>query len=266
MRWYLWVVNGPIEQNGFEQIPRSQTEESLAGLVAVTIFGGGFISYVLATIAPVQFWHATFWGSLVFFVAFAIWWSRRAARKVNQPAAFIDVTDDTITISQPEKVSTLKCEDVCFIRAEANRHVQFIELNTETDQVKIRLATRAGDACVRYLHSKCEYAAYMDRQNKEHFPAKLDRADSIWNWRQKHHWRSGIDSFAGGATVSFAMAAYLWIEPQFSLTAFAGGLTGIGLFVAGALRLVRWRTRGQKMLQLKDAGDYEGVLRLIVGK
>ena len=266
MKWYLWVVNGPMSQTGHEEIPLPQ--ESQAGLIIVTLVGGGFISYVLAQCVPVEFWYAVFGGCLSLFVGVAIWWWRRAAERVDPPAEFVEVTDNVITVSQAGEVSKLRCEDVCFIRAEANKHVQFIELSSETDNVKFKLATKAGDDCGSYLHSKCDYAVYMDRRNKEHFPVKLDRADSIWANRLNHNRRTAIDSIAGGGVILACMGAFLWVSPEakLSYTVIAGGLGMLALFVTGAMRLIKWQTKVKQMSQLKDAGDFEGALRLIVEK
>jgi len=40
----------------------------------------------------------------------------------------------------------------------------------------------------------------------------------------------------------------------------------LALFVTGAMRLIKWQTKVKQMSQLKDAGDFEGALRLIVEK
>jgi len=124
MKWYLWIANSPLRQNGFEEAPPS--EESLTGLIIVALVGGAFISYVLAASVPSEFWHAAFWGGLSLSGAVAAWWWHRAAVWVDSSKTFVEVTDDTITVSQNGQVSTLLCKDVYFIRARAKEPAMIV--------------------------------------------------------------------------------------------------------------------------------------------
>jgi len=106
----------------------------------------------------------------------------------------------------------------------------------------------------------------VDWREKEHFPAKLDHADSIWAIRKKYNMRTGIDLFAVGVALLASVGSFFWFneEPGYLLTIIACALGGAGLFGAGALRLIRWRTKAKQMSKLSAAGDYEGALKLVV--
>jgi len=274
MKWYLWIEGGSLDQSSMEAPPVQQ--ESQAGLIVLTLIGGGCISFVLGACVPLEFWHAAFWGCYSLFVAVGIWRWRKSVARFNPAPSTVEVTNDIITVTQFGKVTTLLCKDICFIRGQANKHVQWIELSSETEKVKFMLATKAGDACGHLLYSKCEHAAYMDRRNKEHFPDNLDRADSIWTNLLKYNTHEAIDSLACGSAFTVGVAAFLWFyfdkinlenafaNPKLSLTVAISVVAGIVFLTTGTLRWIRWRTKVKQMTQLKDAGDFEGALKLIV--